>query len=42
MGRAHGGVLVRTGPGPFREGSLDEAFGLVIGLWSVGAAEEMA
>ena len=35
-------MLVRTGPGPFTEGSLDEAFGLAIGLWSVGAAEEMA
>ena len=42
MGGAHGGVLVSTGIGPFAEGGLDEAFGLAVGLGSVGAGEEVA
>lgn len=34
---AFGRVLVGAGVGPFAEGGLNEAFGVAIGAWRVGA-----
>ena len=33
------GVGVGVGVSPFAEGGLDEALGLAVGLWGVGAGE---
>lgn len=39
--RALIGVRVRMSVGPFAEGGLDEALGLAVGFWSIGAGEAL-
>jgi hypothetical protein len=42
VGGTDGGVGVGAGVSPFAQGGLDEALGLAVGAWGIGAGEEMA
>ena len=42
LGCAQLGVFVGDGVGPFAQSGLEEAFGFAVGLWGVGAGEDVA